>query len=168
MRKSWSPQDVTCYFRKFIKNFALKAKPLYNLLRKNVPFVFDRECIRAYNTLKEELTLEPVLSLYNPAADTELHTDACASGIDAMLLQKQNPGSWSAVAYFSQSTNQAESRYHSFELEMLAIVRAAERFHLYLYVICFTVVTDCNALVYAVTKANLNPRIARWTLVTEL
>lgn len=28
----------------------------------------------------------------------------------------------------------------------------------------FTVVTDCNALAYAINKANINPRIARWTL----
>jgi len=37
---------LTCYFRKFIKDFALKAKPLYNLLRKNVPFEFDIVCMR--------------------------------------------------------------------------------------------------------------------------
>lgn len=47
---------------------------------------------------------------------------------------------------------------------MLAIVKAIERFHIYLYGLEFTVVTDCNALVYAINKANLNPRIARWTL----
>lgn len=64
------------------------------------------------------------------------------------------------IAYYSQATNQAESRYHSFELEMLAIVRAVERFHLYLYGLKFVIVTDC-ALVYAVNKANLNPKIAR-------
>lgn len=50
---------------------------------------------------------------------------------------------------------------------MLAIVRAVERFHMYLYGIKFTVITDCNALVYAVNKANLNPRIARWTLILQ-
>lgn len=50
---------------------------------------------------------------------------------------------------------------------MLAIVRAIERFHIYLYGVNFTVVTDCNALVYAVNKANLNPRIARWTLALQ-
>jgi len=50
---------------------------------------------------------------------------------------------------------------------MLAIVRAVERFHLYLYGLCFTIITDCNALVYAVTKASLNPRIARWTLALQ-
>jgi len=136
-------------------------------VRKNISFEFGEECVRAYDTLREELTSEPVLGLYNPAAETELHTDACASGIGAMLLQKQKNGTWTVIAYFSQSTNQAESHYHSFELEMLAIVRAVERFHLYLYGLFFTVVTDCNALVYAVTKANLNPRIARWTLALQ-
>jgi len=28
----------------------------------------------------------------------------------------------------------------------------------------FTVVTDCNSLVQALEKKNINPRIARWTL----
>jgi len=152
---------LVSYFRKFIKNFAVKAKPLYNLLRKGIPFEFNSECIHAFNNLKKELTSEPVLSLYNPAAETELHTDTCASGIGAMLMQKQRHGFWTVVAYYSQSTNQAKSRYHSFELEMLAIVRATERFHSYLFGLHFTIVTDYNALVYAVNKANLNPRIAR-------
>jgi len=158
---------LTSYFRKFIKDFAIKAKPLYNLLRKNTQFAFSLECVRAFNTFKDELTKKPVLSLYDPAADTELHTDACASGIGAILFQKRNNNPWSVVAYFSQATNDAETRYHSFELEMLAIVRATERFHVYLYGIKFTVVTDCNALVFAVTKANLNPRIARWTVALQ-
>jgi len=71
------------------------------------------------------------------------------------------------VAYFSQWTNQAESRYYSFELEMLAIVRAIERFHSYLYGLCFTIVTDYNALIYAVNKANLNLCIASWMLTLQ-
>ncbi|KMQ82104.1 retrovirus-like pol polyprotein [Lasius niger] len=50
---------------------------------------------------------------------------------------------------------------------MLAIIKAVERFHLYLYGLRFTIVTDCNAVVYAVNKANLNPRVARWTLALQ-
>lgn len=57
-----------------------------------------------------------------------------------------------------------EAKYHSFELEMLAVVKAVERFHIYLYGIDFTLVTDCHALLYAVRKASLNQRVARWTL----
>lgn len=47
---------------------------------------------------------------------------------------------------------------------MLTIVKAIERFHMYLYGLDFTVMSDCSAVVYAVNKANLNSRIARWTL----
>jgi len=84
------------YFRKFIKDFALKAKPLYNLLRKDVPFEFNKECERSYEILKKELTSDPVLALYNSSAETELHTDACASGIG---YKNNNMGSglWSHI-----------------------------------------------------------------------
>lgn len=158
---------LVSYFRKFTQDFSLKARPLYDLLRKNVAFKFDSSCIESFESLKDELTRAPTLALYNPEAETELHTDASSVGLGAILLQKQANRKWSAVAYYSQTTNKAEKQYHSYELEMLAVVRAIERFHLYLYGIPFTIVTDCNAIVYAVNKASLNPRIARWTLTLQ-
>lgn len=155
------------YFRKFVPKYTDKARPLQNLLRKSIEFHFDENCLDAFNLLKEKLTSFPVLKLYNPQLPTELHTDASALALAAILLQKQENGSWAPIAFFSQATNKAESKYHSFELEMLAIVRAIERFHIYLYGLEFVVITDCNALVYAINKAHLNPRIARWTLALQ-
>lgn len=81
---------LTNYFRKFIQNYAHKARPLHNLLRKLVDFNFDAECTSAFETLKVELTAYPVLCLYHPTAPTELHTDASAQGLGAILLQKQS------------------------------------------------------------------------------
>lgn len=131
--------DLVSYFRKFIKDFALKAKPLQSLIKKNVKFNFDEKCEKAFQLLKKELTEYLILRLYDPQADTELHTDACSNGIGAILLQKQKNNLWAPIAFFSQSTNESEKKYHSFELEMLVIVRAVERFHLYLYGITFTI-----------------------------
>jgi len=155
------------YFRKFIRDYASKAKPINNLLQKSAVFDFNDECVKAFNLLKADLTSFPVLRLYNPAAQTELHTDASTQGLGGILLQRQSEGNWAPVAFYSQMTNKAEANYHSFELEMFAIVRSIERFHIYLYGLKFTVITDCNALVYAINKANLNPRIARWTLTLQ-
>ncbi|XP_018316620.1 uncharacterized protein [Mycetomoellerius zeteki] len=152
------------FFRKFIKDFAVKSKPLRNLTRKAVVFNFDSDCAEAFEKMKKELTSRPILSIYNPHAETQLHTDASRNGLGAILFQKQASGEMKPIAYFSQALNQAERNYHSFELEMLAIVRSIERFHIYLHGILFTVITDCNALVHAVNKVSLNPRIARWTL----
>lgn len=148
------------YFRKFIQNYAIKAKPLQNLLRKSTIF-FYKDCIEAFENLKQELTSFPVLRLYNPQLETELHTDASSLALAAILLQKQDTGQWAPVTYYSQSTNSVEVNYHSYELEMLAVVKSIERFHIYFYGLQFTVVTDCHALVYAINKAHLNPRIAR-------
>lgn len=152
---------LTNYFRKFIQNYAIKTKPLHNLLHKSAEFLFENSCIQAFETLKKELTVYPILLLYNPRAETELHTDASSLALASIFLQKQGTDQWASVAYFSQSTNKAEKNYHIFELEMQAMVKVVERFHIYLYGLDFTMVTDYHALVYAINKAHLNPRVSR-------
>lgn len=77
------------YFRRFIQNFSIKSAPLQVLLKKEVPFIFDVECKRSFDRLKQELSSLPVLCIYNPAAETELHSDASSLGFGAILLQKQ-------------------------------------------------------------------------------
>jgi hypothetical protein len=115
---------------------------LHHLLRKSVEFNFDETCRQAFNSLKKALTSNPVLRFYNPKAETQLHTDASSIALAAILLQKQEKGLWAPVAFYSQTTNDAESRYHSFELEMLAVVKAIERFHIYFFGLQFSVITE--------------------------
>jgi len=67
---------LTNYFRKFVKDCASIIKPLNLLLRKTSKFEFDENCVQAFDTLKSKLTSYPVLQLYNPHLDTELHIDA--------------------------------------------------------------------------------------------
>jgi len=40
------------FYLRFIKDFSKIAKPLSNLLNKDVVFVFNEECLEAFNTLK--------------------------------------------------------------------------------------------------------------------
>lgn len=155
------------YFRRFVQNFSRIAKPLQNLLRKDVTFDFDQNCHDAFNQLQQSLTTSPVLAIYNPKKETELHTDASSLGFGAALLQKQTDGKFHPIAYYSKTANAAESKYHSFELETLAILYALQRFRVYLEGIVFTVVTDCNSLAMTLEKKQMNNRIARWALEFE-
>ena len=50
------------FYRRFIKDFSKIAKPLTNLLNKKVVFVFDGECLEAFNTLKAKLVSAPVIT----------------------------------------------------------------------------------------------------------
>ncbi|XP_055910752.1 uncharacterized protein LOC129945117 [Eupeodes corollae] len=149
---------------KFINQFANKAKPLYDLLRKDATFVFGPKEKAVFNLLKSKLISAPVLSIYSPNSPTELHCDASTHGFGAVLLQKQSDGKFHPVFYFSKRTTEAESRFHSYELETLSIVYALRRFRIYLLGIPFKIVTDCQALVLTLNKKTLNPRISRWAL----
>lgn len=153
------------YFSKFIKNFASIAKPLYDLLKAKTPFVWtDRES-NCFKILKNIIISEPVLAIYAPEAETELHCDASSYGFGSVLLQKQADGKLHPISYFSKRTTQTESKYHSFELEALAIVYSLERFRVYLQGISFKIVTDCNSLKQTLERKEINPRIMRWSLI---
>jgi len=49
------------FYRLLIKIFTKIAKPLSNLLAKDVPFHFSEECLEAFSKLKKALTFAPVL-----------------------------------------------------------------------------------------------------------
>jgi hypothetical protein len=56
------------FYRRFIKDFSHIARPLTNLLAKDVPFEFDAACLKSFNILKEALTsapiIQPLIGLY--------------------------------------------------------------------------------------------------------
>lgn len=155
------------YFRKFIKNFAIIARPLTDLTKKNAVWMWGSEQVKSFDELKQCLCTKPVLALYDPALPTEIHTDACKSGIAGMLMQKQSENTLRPVMYFSRVTSEEESMYHSYELETLAVVESLRRFRVYVVGKHVKVVTDCTAVRATLTKRDIIPRIARWWLAIQ-
>jgi len=106
----------------------------------------------------------PVLGLYYYKDEVELHTDASAQGFGAVLLQRKEDKKLHPIFYFSKATTKDVAKYHSFELETLAIIYALRRFRIYVQGSRFRIVTDCNSLTLTLNRIELNPRIARWAL----
>lgn len=159
---------LASYFRKFVKGFGEIARPLTNLLRKDVKWQWTDIEESAFCTLKNALCSRPVLSLYNPELRTELHADASSLGIGGILMQWQtNSNLLKPVAYFSRQTSPEEKYYHSYELETLAVVDSLKKFRTYLLGLHFKIYTDCKSLREAFSKKDLVPRIARWLLQME-
>ena len=153
---------LTGYFQKFIKSSSLIAAPISDLTQKDTPFVWGQEQEKVASTLKRLLASQPVLAIYDPDAETQLHTDASCEGIAAILLQKQKDGKWKSVLYFSQRTTPEERKYNSYELETLAIVCALRRMRPYSHGRPFKVITNCASLRFTWKKKDINPsRIAR-------
>lgn len=156
---------LTGYFRKFIQGYGEIARPLTSLLKKEAVWQWTDTEDRAFSLLKDKLVARPVLALYDPTLETELHTDASSLGIGGILMQWQRDTRvLKPVAYFSRQTTPEERHLHSYELETLAVVCALKRFRVYLLGLHFKVYTDCAALRTTLTKRDLVPRIARWWL----
>ncbi|XP_037931400.1 uncharacterized protein LOC119666190 [Teleopsis dalmanni] len=151
---------VTGFFRKFVKQYSLIAQPLSKFLKKNHQFIWEEEQNNAFKLLKAAITSQPVLTLYDPTKYHEVHTDASATGIAAVLFQREQE-SLRPAFYYSRLCSDAENRYSSHELEVLAITEALERFRIYLLGAKFLVVTDCNAVATLKASTALIPRVAR-------
>ncbi|CAK1552936.1 unnamed protein product, partial [Leptosia nina] len=152
---------LASYFRRFIPNFTRLVGPLYPLTKLKGPIKWTESHNDIHKKIVDILTSEPVLTIFDPDSPIELHTDASSGGYGAILIQRKNNAPH-VVSYFSRRTSDTESRYHSYELETLAVVRAVENFRHYLYGQRFTVFTDCNSLKSSKTKTDLTPRVHRW------
>lgn len=151
------------FFRRFVQDYSIIAEPLFRLLKKDAEFLWREEQEKAFRIIKRLLVERPLLVLYDPNAEVELHTDASSIGLAGILLQKCE-GVWKPVSYFSRKTSKAEAIYHSYELELLAVVASVERFRQYLIGRFFVLRTDCSAIRDTYAKKEMNPRIARYFL----
>lgn len=156
---------LASYFRKFVESFATIAEPLTRLTKKNTPWSWEEAQERAFHKIKERLTSRPILAIFDPDKPTEVHTDASAIGVGAILLPVD--GKMAVVSYYSRQTTAAQRCYHSYELETMAVVLALRYFRVYLLGIKFKVVTDCNAVRSTFVKRDLLPRIGRWWLEVQ-
>lgn len=149
------------YFRRSIPNFSREMIPLYELTRTGAKWKWNENHEAARGKIINYLTSAPLLTIFQEDFPIELHTDASSLGFGAILIQIK-VGRQHVIGYFSMRTTSAESKYHSYELETLAVVRAIKHFRHYLYGRKFVIITDCNALKASRYKQELLPRIHRW------
>jgi transposase InsO family protein len=153
----------TNYYHKFIKGFALMARPLYALTRKGQPFEWTQAAQAAFVQLKEALLSAPCLYAPDFKLPFTLHTDASGDGISGVLSQVVT-GEEHPVAFISRQLNKAERNYSASEWECLAVVWAVGQFEPYLLDAPFTIVTDHSALQWLQSKRYENSRLMRWAM----
>jgi hypothetical protein len=61
------------------------ARPLTHLLAKDAPFVFTKECIQSFHTLKEALIFAPVIQRSDWYLTFEIMCDASDYAVGAVL-----------------------------------------------------------------------------------
>jgi hypothetical protein len=151
------------YYRKFIPGFASRTGHLRKLTRNNVKFVWDEECRREMQDIKEALASKPVIAYPDWELPFVVTMDASKKGLGAVLSQRFPEGE-RVVEYASRGLQGAEVNYGISELECLAVIWAVEKFKMYLSKHKFELITDHRALKSLKTIKSNNPRLFRWSL----
>nr|GEW19945.1 reverse transcriptase domain-containing protein [Tanacetum cinerariifolium] len=96
----------TGFYRRFIQNFSKIARPMTHLLEKETPFVFSKDCIDSFETLKKKLTEAPILVVPDWNLPFELMCDASDFTIGAVLGQRKTKH-FQPIHYASKTMTEA-------------------------------------------------------------
>ena len=163
------PKDVRSflgfsgYYRRFIKNYSIIAKPLFELTGNVGDFKWEAEQQDAFDKLKQSLTDDSIIKTFDTNRPTFLTTDASKQGLGAILEQKIGDKTY-VIEYASRTLRPNEVNFGSSELECLALIWACQHFRHYLLGIHFTVLTDHHSLCWLKNLNNPSGRLSRWAI----
>jgi hypothetical protein len=107
------------YYRRFIPDFSIIAKPMTELLKKGVKYDWSQKCEDAFHTLRQHLTTAPVLAQPDNTKPFEVYCDASGTGLGCVLMQDNR-----VIAYASRALRPHEQKYPTHDLELAAVVHA--------------------------------------------
>ena len=154
------------YYRRFIEGFAMVARPLHDLVKKDKKWEWTEKEEKAFQELKEQFTKEPVLAAPDIDKKMRMEVDVSDYATRGVLSMECKDRLWRPVAFLSKSLNETERNYEIHDKEMLAIIRGLEAWRHLLEGVQskFEIWTDHKNLEYFMKAQKLNRRQARWVL----
>ena len=144
------------YYRKFVRNYALIAKPLFHLTKGN-QIAWTAATEDSFNRLKHALAATPVLALPDFSNSFVVETDASNQGIGAVLVQQGRP-----IAYYSHGLPRTKIPKSAYEIELFAVVMAVQKWKHYLIHKPFIIRSDQMSLKYLWEQKEIPIQYAKW------
>jgi hypothetical protein len=167
LRQLQSLQGKANFLRRFIPNYAEVTKGFTRLLKQNVQFFWDEIAQQSFDALKHALTHAPLLHPPNYNQDYFLYLAASHSTIGMVLVQEDEFGAEHVIYYLSRTLNPTELKYSHVEKLALAAVQAVQRFRHYILLRKTTVISDCNPMIYILTKQLLGGKYSKWIVILQ-
>ncbi|XP_065216486.1 uncharacterized protein LOC135842781 [Planococcus citri] len=157
---------LTGIYSRFIPNYQDIVRPLYDLTRKGVPFIWGTAQEEAVDKLTEEFTKEFELMTPVEGEDMYLDTVSTEHSINGVLYQNIK-GEDKIVMFVSSAFKQHQQNYTLIEREMYALVRVINKLQLWLHGRRIHVRGDLQSVVHKFTTlAKVHRKAAGW--ITEL
>jgi len=117
--RSWL--GMANYLHRFCANYAEKARPLNDLLKKEQEWTWSTEHQTSFDSLKQSLMDAPILALPDHTRPFHVVCDASNFAIGCALMQVDAEGRERVIAYQSRKLKAAELNYPVHDKELLSI-----------------------------------------------
>ncbi len=152
---------LTGYYRNYVRGYSRLDVPLFELIRKDVAFMWDLGCQCAFEALKGALVAAPVLIRPDFKKSFCLDVDWSPKGVGAILSQKEGRME-RVVAYANKGLTSAQRKFHPMEGECYALIWGIMHFRQYLHRNHFVLRIDHKPLEWLATVSDAHGRRGRW------
>ncbi|KAM1343604.1 hypothetical protein ACFX2F_007784 [Malus domestica] len=160
-----SLQGRLAFIRRFISNLAGRCQPFSRLMKKDVPFVWDKACNNVFESIKKYLSSPPVLGAPVLGKPLILYIVAQESSVGALLAQENESQKEGALYYLSRMLTDAELNYSPIEKMCLALMFAVQKLRHYMHAYTIHLVVKADSVKYVMSKPVLTGRLAKWALL---
>ena len=157
------------YISRFITRLTdICEPPIFRLLRKSRCTVWDDQCQKAFERIKEYLLSPPVLVPPTPGRPLLLYLSVLDIALGCILAQLDDLGKERAIYYLSKRMLEYETRYIIIKRYSLALVWATRRLRHYMIEYSVHLVSRLDPLRYLFDRSTLIGRLMKWlVLLTE-
>ena len=143
----------------------MTCEPLFQLLKKEVPTVWNEQCQEAFKKIKSYLMKPPILVPLVPEKPLLLYlttTDTALGALLAQYLEKSRKEN--AIYYISKKMLAYEEKYSPLEKTYVALVWATRKLKHYMLDFKVLLIARMDPLKYLIEKLVQDGKIAKWVL----
>ena len=116
------------YYGKFLPSLSTTTNPLNRLLQHNSKWIWSKACESAFQTLKQQLSSNPILAHYDSTLPLKLACDASPYGVGAVISHVMPNGEEKPIAFGSRTLSKAEKNYAQVEKEAWLLYSVSKSF----------------------------------------
>jgi len=109
------------YYRKYVRGYSRLAGSLFELTKKDVAFVWNRNYQQAFDSLKRAFVDAPILVCLDFQRPFCLDVDWSTKGVSVVLSEKEGRFE-KVVVYASKGLTMAQRKFHPMEGECYALI----------------------------------------------
>ena len=170
-RPSSGPQlrsymGLLCFLRGHIRHYAELTAPLEALKMEKGLITWTKMAVQHFELTKLAVARAPWLVHADLNKPFVVILDASQTGVGALLYQPDDDAytitPYNIVAVCSCKLNETQRRYATYKKELFAMIYAFLKFHSYISLRKFIVITDHQPLIHLLTQRTISNSLAQW------